>query len=340
MTDVLHLIDDSAPADAIEHMLAVRAEGQSVLSLGPLPGHTHIEAVRCIHRPFGNSSMAGHALRPQLPMGAIVHAWSVAAAEAACYAGVGVVLSLSETTDLADLAPLPWSLARLTCHVTVPTSRMRERLIGAGLDDGQVSLLPPERSCDGNLAKRRQAIRAELGLDESAVVIAAPAEMTRTARHRQILWAHAICGHAGLHPQLLLPGGGDCLARLQRFSQTTGFDEDVHFLPAGSRRDSLAAADIALFADHAPAGATLLAEALQAEVAILATDAADPSGLLAGAARQVTSNPQPLARAMLALLDDPQQRQRLAGRTAATATDTITPQTLPEIYALVSPACL
>jgi hypothetical protein len=345
MTDVLHLIDASAAADAIEQMLAVRTTSQPLVSLGPPPEHTALPEVRCIHRPLGNSSMAGRALRPHLPLGGVVHAWSLPAAEAACYAGVAVVLSLSETTRLADLAPLPWSLARLTCRITAPTQHMLDALQAAGLKDQQLTLLPPLTAAPINRDATRKSVRKQLGLGADELLIVAPAEMTADARHRKILWAHAICGHAGVHPHLLLPGGGRELNKLKRFSETTGFDAQVHFTGHDIlRQQALAACDIAIFADAAPAGATLLTQALRAGPAVILTQTADPANLLAPAAERCDGDVQPLARSILALIDDADRRDELAARTAALAAESRPDEphgNLPaEIYASLAPACL
>ncbi len=345
MTDVLHLIDDAAPADAMEQMLAVRTADQPLMSLGPPPTHTALPKVRCIHRPLGNSGMAGRSLRPHVPLGGVVHAWSVSAAEAACYAGVGVVLSLSEITRPAELAPLPWSLTRLTCRVTVPTEPMLAALKNAGIDETQITLLPPMARPLETPAETRRAVRRQLGLAEDALLLVAPAEMTPTARQREILWAHAICGHAGVHPHLLLPGGGRELAKLKRFSETTGFDGQVHFTGRDiPRTEALAACDIAVFADDAPTGATLLTQTLRAGPAVITTQAADPADILTPAAEICDSTVQPLARNILALADDGHRRRECARRITqhaqATRPDDSPANLLAEIYAALAPACL
>jgi hypothetical protein len=306
MIDVVHLIDSATPADAVEQMLAVREAGEAIISLGPPPRHTPLPAVRCVHRPMGSTGMAGRSLRRALPTGATAHAWSVEAAEAGNSAGVAVVLSLSEATDLDELQPLPWSLARLGCRIEVPTSRMHEALLAAGVDNDHMSVVPPAVAPQDDAVAVRERIRRDLGIAAEAVVLVAPAEMTRAARHRHICWAHAICGHADAGAHLLLPGGGTQERAVRYFSRTTGFDDRVLFTGASvSRRDALAAADTAIFAGDAPAGATILAETVAAGLATIATAASDPSGLLGTVAVRVAEGePQPLSRAMLAMLDE------------------------------------
>ncbi|NBB96010.1 MAG: glycosyltransferase [Planctomycetes bacterium] len=325
MTNVVHLIDAETPADATEQMLALRTDEQPVICLGPPPAHTALPEVRSIHRPGGNSAGAARWVRRALPLGARVHAWSLAPAIAAVHGQLATVLSLSDATPLETLEPMPWSLARLRCPVTVPTEAMRQTLIDAGLNADTVTLLPPATAPDADRADARRGVRERFGLSPEAVVLAAPSELTAAAQHRLVCWAQAICHHAGSTAELLVPGSGPRQRNIEYFAATTGFGAHMHVCgPSLGRRDALAAADIAAFADSAPAGATILAEALAAGLPTIATRAADSTGLLGPAAvRLESSAPQPLARELLRLLDDADARAQLARRAVAHATETL-----------------
>jgi glycosyltransferase involved in cell wall biosynthesis len=251
---------------------------------------------------------------------------------------LAAVLSLSDVTPLETLEPLPASLVRLQSPITVPTTVMRQALVEAGLDTAEVTLLPPAVAPDADRPEVRRRVRERFGLSPQAVVIAAPSELTADAQHRLICWAQAICHHAASPAELLVPGSGPRQGNIEYFARTTGFGEHMHVAgPSLSRRDALAAADIAIFADQTPAGATILAMALAAGLPTIATRAADPAGLLGPTAAVVeSSEPQPLARELLRLLDDADTRARLAAQAAAHATATLdieaAQNALTEIY--------
>lgn len=171
----------------------------------------------------------------------------------------------------------------------------------------------PTRSpaaCDARLV-----VRAELGVDEDAIVVVSVGRITAAKGALDLLEAFAAvpAGNCGAH--LVYVGTGPDAAQVDQRAAALGIADRVQLL--GHRDDVtsvLAAADVFASAARLEGLPLAMLEAMQAGVAIVATDVGDV-GTILGAGRGVVVQPRrtgDLTAALGGIIDDAPRRAALA----------------------------
>ncbi len=275
MSDLLHVIDETTPPDALMRLCLLFRPADRIVAFGPLQAEQLLPAspVR-VHCPLKAARLAGWRLRHEAAGAEAIHAWSPRALEAAiaCPTAGPVALSISVVPRGRSLKRLIGRLRRgLPC--AVPTRADRERLLAAGAPEAAVHIIPPPATPIDDTASRRRRGREALGLDDNTVLLTAPGPLVRDGGARNAMWAHGICRHAGNPVHLAIPRGGPLEPHVRYFATTAAFGEEIHFT---DRRlgveDTLAAADVALLLPRADVGVSAAAEALAAGLSIVASD--------------------------------------------------------------------
>lgn len=320
MTKVVHLIDEHSPCDALEQLSLLRWPAEEVVSVGPPPRGCPVRPATSLHRPMGSSSLAGWRAPAEVESAELLHAWSIGAAQAArmvaARTGRRVLLSLPA---YGPWAGLPQCLEDREIFFAVPTQAARDAMLEAGTPSHRVHILPPPAGAAEVSPDRRAAVRAELGLQDGQMLVAAPGEMTRESGHKCAPWAHAILRQIRPDLRLILPGGGPRERSVRFFVDSAGVAEEV-FLTGErySLPDVLAAADVAAFFHERDCGVWTLATAMAACLPVVASRTPDiaecaPDGEAAVLVRP--GDPREAAAGLLKAMDDEALRQRL-GRAA------------------------
>jgi hypothetical protein len=330
MGPVLHIIDRGTPCDSLDQLALLAGDGDRVACVGRPPEYAGFNLpAKTVHCPFGLASLGGRRLRQFVRDGDIVHTWSPRSLQAGRMLALGgrckLLLSLSHLPEPADLPELLRHLSGAALHVTLPTSVARERMLAAGAPSESVHLLPPAARPVADLPRRRQQVRAALGLAEHQRLLVAPAEMVRAAGHTYVVWAHAIVRQIHQHVHLLIPGHGPLMKHVTYFARTTGYNDEIHLTEDRfSRSDVLAAADVAAMFYQKDCGVSALVASMAAGVPVAAGDTPDaaecaPDGEAAVLAEP--GSPRAATAAVLKLIDDPVLGGRL-GRTAQQIAET------------------
>jgi len=243
MPNVLHVIDADTPRDALDQLALLADERGRIVSIGPPPNTRRDLTVASVRRPLGSAVLAAHDLRRVALEPDVVHAWSPAAAQAARRAaraaGCGLVISLvtGRAVEAGSLGPLFKRLCtgRQRATLTVPTEHSRRVLLNRGLPAEAAAVLPPAAEPIGDRDARRRRTREQLGLGNRAVLLVAPAQMTRWAGHKYAAWVHGILRQIVDHVRLMLPGSGPVAQHVRFFANTTGYDDEVGGLRHGRR---------------------------------------------------------------------------------------------------------
>lgn len=334
MASVLHVIDQTTPADCLDQLAMLEAGPPVVL-----------------HRREGTAFLSGRlirsAIRKLIRDAKIVHAWSLPAARAAVATARGtqsVLLSVPCVPRSGHLGELLKIIDRGLAGLTVPTEASRRALLQAGLPGEVVHVLPPPARPIEDFEARRKRTREQLGLGETERLLTAPSRMIRHAGQRHACWVHAILRQITPDVRLLLPGRGPFESHVRFFAATTGYDDEV-FLTEDryTRDDVLAAADVAVFfheSRHVGIGA--LAAAMAAGLPIAAAQTPEiaecaPDGQAALLARP--GDHRRSSAAVLKLLEQPVLARRLAAAASRRANENFTParcrRRLDEIYGLL-----
>ena len=190
----------------------------------------------------------------------------------------------------------------------VPERRLG--LIPNGIDGRPFAELPP-----------RHTLRADLGLPDTALIIAKVANLIPYKGHADLL--HALAGITGKLPAgwvVLLVGSGREEAALRRLVAALDLESHVRFL---GRRDDvhrvLGAADIGVLCSHEEGFPNSVLEGMAAGLPMVVTDVGgNPEAVVDGETGIVVGarDPDALAGAIRTLADDPGKRRSMgeAGR--------------------------
>jgi len=350
MAVVLHIVDENTRADMLEQMALLIGADDRVVSAGHPPRRTAGLTVTPVHRPMNRAALAGWRMRPAAESADVIHTWSpdatIAGRELALATGKPMVASLPQAGTSSEVESLRRLVGPGLLHATVPTRAARRRLIGGGLGERLVHVLPPAAEPVADRHEARRAIRGELGIPDGEFLAVVPDDMIRHAGHHLASWAHAIVREAIEGVSLLLPGDGPLADHVRFFAATTGFDELVHLTgDRFSRGEALAAADVALLFRERDVGVGPLVAAMAA--ALPAAVGSTPEAVEITAGEQTAwlvepGDPRAAAAALLRLAEDKPLAARLARAARRRAAECFTPEIgrsrLAEIYAAASAA--
>lgn len=331
---ILHIVDRHTPLDAVHQLNLLRPPGQPVLSFGRPPWPEILSArAQVEHVGLGLVHLTAQRIRKRLGRFDILHVWSIRSLQpAAALAGLlrtGLVLSLIRVPQQQrHLTEVRKVLTESALRITMPTRQGRMRIADilagedAALQEEVLSridvLSPPARACLSQEARR--TTREQLGIDPSHYLLVSPGEAVREARHERVAWAQGIVSRLDLPVHLLLCDPGRCLSLTLGRKKMTGTPYPPRYIRSLPRNEVIAAADLAVFAQARPIGAQGFAACLGCGVASLSAptaDAVEVFGPTGCAARYLESaHPRDLARDILHLLEDSDQRSRLAAQAA------------------------
>jgi glycosyltransferase involved in cell wall biosynthesis len=215
-----------------------------------------------------------------------------------------------------------------------------ERARALGARDMRFGPVPaPQRSAP---TQERSRTRAALGVSDRQQLLLAIGRLAPQKDYPLLLDAFARCDTAA-EKLLLIAGDGPMRAELQAVIDRRGLDARL----LGSRTDIaelLDAADILVLSSRWEARALVIQEAMAAGVPVLATAVGGIPELVGDAAVLVPwGDPVTYARALAALIDDPDARSRLATAGLAQAVTWPTPADcfalIAAVYAEVAAAC-
>jgi glycosyltransferase involved in cell wall biosynthesis len=159
-------------------------------------------------------------------------------------------------------------------------------------------------------------VRAELGLAAGDLLIAIAAVLRPEKRIDLLLEAHARLRGALPNAHLVIAGGGECRADLERRARELGLEAAVHFLGARTDVDSvLRAADVGVLSSDREGSPLLMFECMANVTPLVATAVGgipdvvehDRTGVLVP-----RRDPVALADALIGLLADPARRTAMA----------------------------
>ncbi len=332
MTDILHIIDRSAPLDMLRQLQFLAGDGDRFVSLGPPPAHWTGKPIREVHCPLGSKHLAGVALRPLIASARIVHCWSMAAARALPFMGplAGKVLSLPTAGGNATAAEIAKAFIGGDLHITVPTQASARLLVKAGLPQSYVHVVPPAATPAEHAASQRTEVRRALNISDDEILMVCPNEMIRYAGHKYAAWCHAVLMQVDGRVRLLLAGGGEHNQSVRSFAQTTGYDREVilskdRFTP----EQCLSAGDIGVFLVERDCGLSMVAQAFAMGLSAAASSTADLVEFTDGGRRACLAppaDPRLGSAALLRLIEEPQYARQLAQEAKAFALANLTPQ--------------
>jgi glycosyltransferase involved in cell wall biosynthesis len=159
-------------------------------------------------------------------------------------------------------------------------------------------------------------VRAELGIDDRAPVIATAAIMRPQKRQDLLLDAFAQVREAVPDAQLLLAGDGDCRDELTDQAATLGISGAVHFLGLRDDVDSiLRAADVAALSSDYEGAPLFVYECLANGTPLVSTDVGGiPDAIVDGETGILVpkGDSAALAQGLIDLLSDDDRRRRMA----------------------------
>ena len=320
MNDVLHILDEKTPTGMLRQLALLAGPSDRALSAGPPPEADLPMPVTAFHRPLGSLRLSGLRMRKALGSAGVLHAWSLGAMQAArelsLAAGLPLVVSLGSLGLARDVEAVRTAAGPGLLSLTVPTEAARSALIGRGLPERFVYVLPPAAEEIADRPALRRRAREQLGLGESDVLAVVPDPMVRHAGHDMASWGHAIVRHSIENVRLLMPGGGGLAESVRFFAHTTGFDDDVYF--TGEKLtgpEALAAGDLALFFRKRDVGVSALAAAMAGGTAIVGSATPDVRELTGdGEAALLVEPGKPMAAAagLMEMVEHPELGRRLA----------------------------
>ncbi len=175
----------------------------------------------------------------------------------------------------------------------------------------------------------RQAVRGELGVVDDAIVIVSVGRITEAKGALDLVEAFAASSASDRDAHLVYVGTGPESLAVERRAAALGIAGRVHLL--GHRGDVtsvLAAADVFASAAHLEGLPLALLEAMQAGVAVAATDVGDVAVVLGGGSRGIVVPPrriEALATALSELIADEALRAQLAAASRTYLADTHDP---------------
>jgi glycosyltransferase involved in cell wall biosynthesis len=159
-------------------------------------------------------------------------------------------------------------------------------------------------------------VRAELGLDDEALVIGIAAVLRPEKRVDLLLEAHAMVRERVPQAHLVIAGDGDCRLELEAQVRALGIGDGVHFLGARSDVDSvLRAADVGALSSDREGSPLLVFECMANDAPMVATTVGgvpdviehERTGLLVP-----RRDPVALASGLIRLLTEPERRLAMA----------------------------
>ncbi len=211
-------------------------------------------------------------------------------------------------------------VARSRVTMLAPSQAVRERMVGAdGLPAQRVVVVPNGVE---PFAPSGRDLRRELGVAPDAFVVGSVGGLRRIKRYDVLIDAVAIIRHElGVPLTVLIAGDGPERARLEARIADHGLARDVRLL--GAREDVpdvLATFDLAVNCSDSEACPLSVLEYMAAGLPTVATAVGGtPELLIDGAHGRLVppSEPTALARAIVALRDDPAARRRMGDAAAA-----------------------
>jgi glycosyltransferase involved in cell wall biosynthesis len=211
------------------------------------------------------------------------------------------------------------------------------RLRASGLVDPRESVETVPNTLDVTALRAsqqpRDAARAALGLPADAFLFGSLGRLITTKNIPLLLHAFARIAPSCPDAQLVLIGGGKLGPTLQAQAAALGIAERVHFtgqIPAAARL--LRALDVFVFASTAESFGLAVAEAMVAEVPVIAVDAGGVPEVLGGQGTLVANDEAALAAAMLASYrQTAAERAALGAAAAADATARLSTSRLPQL---------
>jgi glycosyltransferase involved in cell wall biosynthesis len=350
MTRVLHIVDRHTPLDLVHQLNLLRREGQDVVSHGrpPWPGILWARP-RVVHVAMGMVHLTAQRIRKRLCRPDVLHCWSIRSlGPASAMAGLfrsGLVLSLARVPrQRRHVEEIGKVFLGAPLRITVPTEAARRALAEKLMS---LTKLPGGASCEGVFeridilrpparalldAHAKAEARRRLGIAPGHFVLAAPGEALREARHERIAWAQGILSRLDLPVHLLLCDPGRYLALTLGRKQMTGATYPPRQVTDLGRNETIAAADLVVFAQACDVGCQAFAAALGCGAASLCAptaDAVETFGPDGDASTYLQSaHPRDLAHAVLRFIDRPESLQplgvgaskRFAGRHSLAAT--------------------
>jgi glycosyltransferase involved in cell wall biosynthesis len=164
-------------------------------------------------------------------------------------------------------------------------------------------------------------VRAELGIDRGAPVIAIAAVLRPEKRLELLLEAHAEVVRALPAAQLVLAGDGPCRRELEDRAHDLGLDGHVHFLGFRSDVDSvLRAANVGALSSDREGSPLLMFECMANGTPFVATAVGGVCDVIQDGRNGVLvprRDPGAMARALIGILTDPDRARRLAAAARA-----------------------
>ena len=206
-------------------------------------------------------------------------------------------------------------IGRLATRFVAVSTADGERMVAReGVPPGKVVVIP-----NGYVPSSTGSdtdVRAELAIQDDALVIAIAAVLRPEKRIDLLLRAHSRVRAAVPTAHLVIAGDGECRPELEQQAQALGLDGAVHFLGARTDVDSvLRAADVGAMASDREGSPLMLFECMASDTPLVATAVGgipdvienERTGLLVP-----RRDPEALANGLISLLTDAPRRAAMA----------------------------
>jgi len=314
---------------------------QDVVTLTPLLANRLKDDLGCFCRCLGKRTILGLASGKRLrdlvrgQQRCVIHCWDDLAA---WEARLSLVMPTTRVALVLEQPIMPleskqWQrlrwLASEALVVVCSSGSVHRRLCGNVGDEEHVRLIEPVVDFDRMDGSRRQALRNQLGLTDSQLLVALPQSIDPACRaHYTGLWAAAILQRVYNDMKVAAPADHAAMEQLHRICVRFGCG---HMLlrPACRLRqpELILAADLFLAVEPKPLHPQSLAYAMAGGAAIIATANAERPDWLDEQTCLLVEKRQPrrLASAMLRLWEDDQLRGRLSQTAQARAREIFMP---------------
>jgi glycosyltransferase involved in cell wall biosynthesis len=175
--------------------------------------------------------------RPQ-----IIHAWSPEAQRIAVLANVSGGLSKLVVSERkirpksgGGVSPLNRWFADRTARFIANGETVRLNCLARGIEAGKICTVPGGIDLPKETAVQSSSIKTELGLPETAKLIACIGSLNVDKRLKELIWGIDQLQAVGIVAHLLLIGEGRLKRRLERYAWLNRVQHRAHFL--GSRAD-------------------------------------------------------------------------------------------------------
>jgi glycosyltransferase involved in cell wall biosynthesis len=233
---------------------------------------------------------------------------------------VPVLIAHEHTWSYQGNRPRVWLdghvIGRLaTCFIAGSAADGERMVTIEGVAPGKVQVMPGTAYLPGRGSPDSE-IRAELGLAPGTPLVAVAAVLRPQKALDVLLAAHARVVEHMPAAHLVIAGDGACRPELEQMAQKLGLDGQVHFL--GNRTDVdgiLRAADVAALSSDFEGSPMFVAECMASGTPLVSTAVGGIPDMLEGGRSGVLVAPRDssaLAEAVIRLLDDPEERRRLA----------------------------